>query len=668
MAEGSKIAAVILEPIPANAGLYFPDPGFLELLRQQCSEYGAVLIFDEVMTGFRVARGGAQELYGVSPDLTALGKVIGGGLPVGAFGGRAEIMDCLSPAGPVYQAGTLSGNPLAMAAGLAQLRELERPTGMESITQRNAGRRSRTGRPARSRRSRNPQGPRAIDSPFTASARCSASSSPAARSPTWRTPNAPTAPRSADSSTAASTPASTSPPRNSRPASSPSRTPRPISKRPSASWLRLSLRLLLEHELEPELEPRRRTGPVPEGSCSSPCSCSSKDTRTFAGIRLLLWAARGPRSEPPHGAAPHGYNAAASGGAAGIFEIQRNAPDHPAKIKNSPMIPPETIEQIAAANDIVDVIGSYFPLKRAGSDLQGPLSFPPGEIPLLHRQPPTPALSLLRLRRGGSVFDFVAQYENIDFPTAAARLAERAGIQIVEQERSPGRCPRIQSSQTSPRPAPAGGRVVPQTPPEVPCCRIRAVVPQKARPEPRDRRSDGKSAMPPQNGMPLSGGRRDRATTARKSSRAASSPSATPRIPRAISTTAFATASCSPSATTWAKSSPSAGASSPPTPRPRNTSTPPKPSLQKRRHPLRPPQIQARHHRQKKRHRPRGPDRSHHRLRGRRPERRRPARDRLHRKTGANPQALCRGSRPLLRCRRGRAQSRRAFPPRSARP
>jgi len=133
MAEGSKIAAVILEPIPANAGLYFPEPGYLELLRQQCSEYGAVLIFDEVMTGFRVARGGAQELYGVSPDLTALGKVIGGGLPVGAFGGRAEIMDCLSPLGPVYQAGTLSGNPLAMAAGLAQLRELERVDGWAAL-------------------------------------------------------------------------------------------------------------------------------------------------------------------------------------------------------------------------------------------------------------------------------------------------------------------------------------------------------------------------------------------------------------------------------------------------------------------------------------------------------------------------------------------------------
>jgi len=120
------IAAVILEPVPANAGLYFPRENFLETLREECTRNGALLIFDEVMTGFRVARGGAQELFGVRPDLTALGKVIGGGLPVGAFGGRAEIMDQLSPEGPVYQAGTLSGNPLAMAAGLAQLRELER--------------------------------------------------------------------------------------------------------------------------------------------------------------------------------------------------------------------------------------------------------------------------------------------------------------------------------------------------------------------------------------------------------------------------------------------------------------------------------------------------------------------------------------------------------------
>ncbi|MEI8342765.1 MAG: glutamate-1-semialdehyde 2,1-aminomutase, partial [Verrucomicrobiota bacterium] len=107
--DGSEIACVILEPVPANAGLFFPRPGFLELLRRLCSENGAVLIFDEVMTGFRVARGGVQERMGVTPDLTALGKVIGGGLPVGAFGGRAEIMDCLSPDGPVYQAGTLSG-------------------------------------------------------------------------------------------------------------------------------------------------------------------------------------------------------------------------------------------------------------------------------------------------------------------------------------------------------------------------------------------------------------------------------------------------------------------------------------------------------------------------------------------------------------------------------
>jgi glutamate-1-semialdehyde 2,1-aminomutase len=125
----NEIAGVILEPIPANAGLYFPREDFLSVLREECTKHGALLIFDEVMTGFRVARGGAQEIYGIKPDLTALGKVIGGGLPVGAFGGRGEIMDKLSPDGPVYQAGTLSGNPLAMAAGLAQLRELERIDG-----------------------------------------------------------------------------------------------------------------------------------------------------------------------------------------------------------------------------------------------------------------------------------------------------------------------------------------------------------------------------------------------------------------------------------------------------------------------------------------------------------------------------------------------------------
>jgi glutamate-1-semialdehyde 2,1-aminomutase len=133
MAQGSQIAAVIVEPVPANAGLYLPREGFLEVLRQQCSEYGVVLIFDEVMTGFRLARGGYQELSGITPDLTALGKVIGGGLPVGAFGGSAEIMDQLSPDGPVYQAGTLSGNPLAMAAGLAQLREMERVNGWAKL-------------------------------------------------------------------------------------------------------------------------------------------------------------------------------------------------------------------------------------------------------------------------------------------------------------------------------------------------------------------------------------------------------------------------------------------------------------------------------------------------------------------------------------------------------
>jgi glutamate-1-semialdehyde 2,1-aminomutase len=130
---GNEIAALILEPIPANAGLYFPRQGFLELLRDLCTGHGALLIFDEVMTGFRVARGGAQEIYGIQPDLTALGKIIGGGLPVGAFGGRAEIMDFLSPNGPVYQAGTLSGNPLAMAAGLAQLKELERRDGWQQL-------------------------------------------------------------------------------------------------------------------------------------------------------------------------------------------------------------------------------------------------------------------------------------------------------------------------------------------------------------------------------------------------------------------------------------------------------------------------------------------------------------------------------------------------------
>lgn len=136
---GGEIAAVILEPYPANAGFILPQPGYLQLLRELTSKHGALLIFDEVMTGFRLAKGGVQELTNITPDLCAMGKVIGGGLPVGAFGGRAEIMDQLAPDGPVYQAGTLSGNPLAMAAGLAQLKELEKQVGyarLEKIGER----------------------------------------------------------------------------------------------------------------------------------------------------------------------------------------------------------------------------------------------------------------------------------------------------------------------------------------------------------------------------------------------------------------------------------------------------------------------------------------------------------------------------------------------------
>jgi glutamate-1-semialdehyde 2,1-aminomutase len=120
-ANKNQIAGIIVEPVPGNAGLYLPKPGYLEFLREITKANGALLIFDEVMTGFRLAPGGAQERFGITPDLTCLGKIIGGGLPVGAFGGRADIMDWLAPLGPVYQAGTLSGNPLAMAAGLAAL-------------------------------------------------------------------------------------------------------------------------------------------------------------------------------------------------------------------------------------------------------------------------------------------------------------------------------------------------------------------------------------------------------------------------------------------------------------------------------------------------------------------------------------------------------------------
>jgi len=125
--QGSEIAAVIVEPVAGNMNLVVPRPRFLELLRKLCSKHHSLLIFDEVMTGFRVARGGAQELYGIRPDLSTLGKVIGGGLPVGAFGGRREVMQHLAPLGPVYQAGTLSGNPVALAAGLATLKLVQAP-------------------------------------------------------------------------------------------------------------------------------------------------------------------------------------------------------------------------------------------------------------------------------------------------------------------------------------------------------------------------------------------------------------------------------------------------------------------------------------------------------------------------------------------------------------
>ena len=132
-ANRGQVAGIIVEPVPGNAGLYLPKPGFLEALREITSNNGALLIFDEVMTGFRLALGGAQERFGVRPDLSCFGKVIGGGMPVGAFGGRAEIMDMLAPSGPVYQAGTLSGNPVAMAAGLAALRELEATNAYEQL-------------------------------------------------------------------------------------------------------------------------------------------------------------------------------------------------------------------------------------------------------------------------------------------------------------------------------------------------------------------------------------------------------------------------------------------------------------------------------------------------------------------------------------------------------
>ena len=128
-----SIAAVIVEPVAGNMGCVPPEPGYLQGLRDLSTRYGALLIFDEVMTGFRVAYGGAQQLYGITPDLTCLGKIIGGGLPAAAYGGRRDLMNLIAPAGPVYQAGTLSGNPLAMAAGIAQLELLQQPGVYEQL-------------------------------------------------------------------------------------------------------------------------------------------------------------------------------------------------------------------------------------------------------------------------------------------------------------------------------------------------------------------------------------------------------------------------------------------------------------------------------------------------------------------------------------------------------
>ena len=134
-ANKNEIACIIVEPVAGNAGLFIPKPGWLEFLREITKANGALLIFDEVMTGFRLAPGGAQERFGITPDLSTFGKIIGGGLPVGAFGGRADIMDYLAPLGPVYQAGTLSGNPLAMAAGIANMQELTAGKNYERLEQ-----------------------------------------------------------------------------------------------------------------------------------------------------------------------------------------------------------------------------------------------------------------------------------------------------------------------------------------------------------------------------------------------------------------------------------------------------------------------------------------------------------------------------------------------------
>jgi glutamate-1-semialdehyde 2,1-aminomutase len=137
--QGKDIACVIVEPVAGNMGLALPEEGFLEALRELTKKNGSLLIFDEVMTGFRVAYGGAQSLYSISPDITCLGKIIGGGMPVGAYGGKKEIMTHVAPQGPVYQAGTLSGNPVAMTAGIATLKEIRRPGFYENL-EKTAGR------------------------------------------------------------------------------------------------------------------------------------------------------------------------------------------------------------------------------------------------------------------------------------------------------------------------------------------------------------------------------------------------------------------------------------------------------------------------------------------------------------------------------------------------
>jgi glutamate-1-semialdehyde 2,1-aminomutase len=138
MRYGEGLAAIIVEPVAGNMGVVPPGDGFLEALRQLCDASGALLVFDEVITGFRIARGGAQERFGITPDLTVLGKIVGGGLPLAAFGGRAEVMDQLAPIGPVYQAGTLSGNPLATAAGLSVLRRLRDQSVYEELERKGA--------------------------------------------------------------------------------------------------------------------------------------------------------------------------------------------------------------------------------------------------------------------------------------------------------------------------------------------------------------------------------------------------------------------------------------------------------------------------------------------------------------------------------------------------